>query len=169
MSVSFFWSDNNLVTLVAKHLPPRDVLSLSHTNKQNRRTFPNAFPVLLKHSWWTKGATEFWKVFGGRVSQELLECVLKGESMFYITNTLIQKVLYCASTEYVGSLVERKVVIIVGDRIKTKDRDELYLCQHSFQNGGEEALEELIRRGVRIEKFCGDCPRKTSSVEGSRS
>nr|WNL50033.1 hypothetical protein MarFTMF_517 [Marseillevirus sp.] len=159
MSVSFFWSDDNLVSLVAKCLSPRDVLSLSHTNKQNKRTFPQAFSRLLKYSWWEKGATEFWKIFGGRVSQELLEYVLKGESMFYITNILIQKVLYRTNREYLNSLVERKVIIIVRDRINTKDKDELYLCQHSFQNGGEEIMNELVRRGVRVEKFCGDCPR----------
>lgn len=159
MSVSFFWSDDNLVSLVAKRLSPRDVLSLSHTNKQNKRTFPQAFSRLLKCSWWEKGATEFWKIFGGRVSQELLEYVLKGESMFYITNILIQKVLYRTNREYLDSLVERKVIIIVRDRINTKDKDELYLCQHSFQNGGEEIMNELVRRGVRVEKFCGDCPR----------
>ncbi|BAU80319.1 hypothetical protein A9K97_gp032 [Tokyovirus A1] len=159
MSVSFFWSDDNLASLIAKYLPPRDVLSLSHTNKQNKRTFSNAFSGLLKQSWWTKGATEFWKIFGGHVSQELLEYVLEGESAFYITNILIQRVLYRTNREYFDSLVKRKVVAIVRDRIRTKDKDELYLCGHLFQNGGEEIMGELIRRGVRIERFCGDCPR----------
>lgn len=153
----FVWSDDNLVKLIAKHLPPRDVFSLSATSKQNKKTFSGAFSRLLNDSWWRKGAVDFWQVFGKQVSKELLDFVLKeGEARFYVLDILIERTVYISDISYFDSLVRRGAVFVSGGRVKTSGAYGLYLCQHSFSEN-RETYEELQKRGIRVEKFCGSC------------
>lgn len=156
-AISFVWSDDNLVKLIAIHLPPRDVFSLSATSKQNKKTFSGAFSRLLNDSWWRKGAVNFWQVFGKRVSKDLLDFVLKeGEARFYVLDILIERTVYIADITYFGTLVERGAVVVSGGRVKTSKAYGLYLCRHSFSEN-RETYEELQKRGIHVEKFCGGC------------
>ncbi|AHA46204.1 hypothetical protein ISTM_306 [Insectomime virus] len=158
MSVSFVWSDDNLVKLIAQHLAPRDVFSLSHTNSLNRKAVPKAFSGFLNERRWNIKVTKFWEIRESKISQELLDFVLieSGHHYFHIAHCLAEKALFRMDAEYISSLFDRGVLSVSSTgELRTKERG-IHLCQCLFKDS-KEMKEELVRRGVFINKFCADC------------
>lgn len=159
--VSFFWSDDNLVGLVTRYLEPRDVLSLSHTCKEKRASFPHAFCILAREAFicldGLQTAHDFFRKFGKEPLEKILDAPKDAPELLDET---VEEIVRNMEVGHLNSLIERGLLKVKNRKLFASNDERIFVCQCYFVHSENKVglLREFINNKVKFNhKRCSNC------------